>query len=140
MLGQVIQVDWNVTIQQIPVLITGAWRNENKPGVEDRVGTFVFQDVDDSFTLQVYNFVVARRTGDRSAAAFPEFSLVTLLDDIGAPAVTRWQLDGCQLFSYSGGFNQADDLITRQIPFTFRTERPLDSFVYGDSGVQITSG
>jgi hypothetical protein len=98
------------------------------------------QDVDDHWALRVYRFIVARRSGDRSAAFFPEFSIVTQIDDIGAPKKTRWQLDGCQLFTYSGGFDQATDLLTRQIPFTFRSERPLDAFEYTDAGVAITQG
>jgi hypothetical protein len=135
-LGEVIAVQWDVNVAQIPVVIAGEWRDETKPGVETRAGTFEFQDVHDKWALRVYNFIKARRSGDRSAAYFPEFSIVTKLDDIGAPAVTRWQLDGCQLFQYSGGHSQADDLITRQVPFTFRSERPLDAFVYGDNGLQ----
>lgn len=140
MRGEVQQVDWNVNVAQIPVIIAGSWRNEQKPGPEDRAGTFMIQDVDDYWALQVYNFIVARRNGDRSAAFFPEFSIVTVLDDIGAPQATRWQLDGCQLFMYSGGFDQAADLLTRQIPFSFREERPLDAFIYGDGGVQSIQG
>jgi hypothetical protein len=85
MRGEVVQVDWNVNIAQIPVVITGSWRTEQKPGGEERVGTFMVQDVDDHWALRVYRFIVARRSGDRSAAFFPEFSIVTQIDDIGAP-------------------------------------------------------
>lgn len=138
MLGEVIQVEWNVAIAQIPVVITGAWRTDHKPGGEERAGTFRVQDVHDHWALRVYRFLVARRSGDRASAAFPEFSIVTKLDDIGAPAETRWQLDGCQLFQFAGGFNQEDDLITRDIPFTFRSERPLTAFEYGDAGLTTT--
>lgn len=140
MRGEVVQVDWNVNVAQIPVVITGQWRTEQKPGGEERVGTFMIQDVDDYWALQVYDFVIARRNGDRGAAAFPEFSVVSQVDDIGAPKATRWQLDGCQLFTYSGGWDQATDLLTRQIPFTFREEIPLDAFAYTDSGIQVRQG
>lgn len=138
MRGEVTQVDWNVNITQIPVVITGSWNTEQKPGGEERVGTFMIQDLDDHWQLRVYRFIVARRTGDRSSAAFPEFSIVSKVDDIGAPRASIWQLDGCQLFTYSGGWDQATDLLTRQIPFSFRTERPIDTFEYVDSGLQIT--
>lgn len=140
MLGEVTGVEWNVNIAQIPVVVTGTWRTEQKPGAEERAGTFNLQDVDDTWSLQVWRFVRARRDGDRSAAFFPEFSVVTQIDDIGAPDVSRWQLDGCQLFSYHGGFDQGNDLETRQIPFTFRDERPLHAFEYGDSGIATTEG
>lgn len=138
MRGEIVQVDWNVNIGQIPVVISGAWRTDQKPGGEDRVGTFMVQDLDDHWSLMVYNFVVARRNGDRAAAAFPEFSIQTKLDDIGAPRATRWQLDGCVLFTYAGGFDQATDLLTRQIPFTFTSERPLDAYEYTTGGIAVT--
>lgn len=138
MRGEVQQVDWNVNITQIPVIIAGAWRTDQKPGGEERVGTFMIQDIDDHWALLVYNFIVARRNGDRSAASFPVFSVQTKLDDIGAPQATVWQLDGCQLFTYTGGFDQSVDLLTRQIPFTFTSERPLSAYEYVDSGIQTT--
>lgn len=140
MRGEVTQVDWNVNIAQIPVAISGSWRNENKPGAEDRTGTFSIQDIDDHWSLMVYNFIVARRNGDRNSAYFPEFSIQTKLDDIGAPQATIWQLDGCQLFTYTGGFDQSVDLLARSIPFSFRDETPIEAFEYTDSGVQVTNG
>lgn len=140
MLGEVVQVDWNVTIEQIPVVIAGAWRTDHKPGAEERAGSLRVQDVHDKWALRVYRFLQARKEGNRAAAFFPEFSIVTKLDDIGAPDETRWQLDGCQLFHYAGGHNQEDSLIVREIPFTFRSERPLHAYEYGDSGVTVTEG
>lgn len=137
-LGEVIAVEWNVNIQQIAVVIAGTWRNETKPGMEERAGTFRVQDVHDKWALKVWRFVRARRDGDRSAASFPEFSLVTKLDDIGAPDQTRWQLDGCQLFEYSGGHSQEDDLLIREIPFSFRDDKPLHAFEYTDDGIEVT--
>lgn len=135
MRGEVVQVDWNVNISQIPVVITGSWRTEQKPGGEERVGTFMIQDVDDAWAWQVHEFIRARRAGDRSAAFFPEFDIKTKLDDIGAPQPTVWQLVGCQLFTYSGGHDQATDLLTRQIPFTFRDEQLVQGYRYDDSGI-----
>lgn len=137
-LGEVIAVEWNVNVQQISVVIAGTWRNEMKPGVEERAGTFRVQDVHDKWALKVWRFVRARRDGDRSAAAFPEFSLVTKLDDIGAPDQTRWQLDGCTLFEYSGGHSQEDDLLIREIPFSFRDDKPLHAWEYTDDGIAVT--
>lgn len=137
-LGEVIAIEWNVNIEQIPVVIAGAWRNEQKPGMEERAGTFRFQDVHDKWALRVWRFVRARRNGDRGAAAFPEFQIITKLDDIGAPDQTRWQLDGCQLFEYSGGHSQEDALLIREVPFSFRDDKPLHAFEYTDSGIAVT--
>lgn len=140
MRGEVTQVDWNVNITQIPVIISGSWREDQKPGGEQRVGTFSIQDIDDHWALMVYNFIVARRNGDRSAAFFPQFSIQTKLDDIGAPRATVWQLDGCTLFTYTGGFDQATDLLQRQIPFSFTDEFPVSAYEYTDSGIAVTNG
>jgi hypothetical protein len=140
MRGEVVQVDWNVNIAQIPVVIAGSWSTEQKPGGEDRVGTFMIQDVDDHWALQVYEYLVARRNRDRKAAFIPFFSIVTKLDDIGAPRPSVWQLDGCQIFTFAGGHDQAVDLLTRQIPFSFRHERPIDTWEYVDAGIKITKG
>lgn len=138
MLGEVVHIEWNVAIQQIPVVIAGAWRTDHKPGGEERAGTFRVQDVHDHWALRVWRFLQARRNGDRSSATMPEFSIITKLDDIGAPDQTKWQLDGCQLFQFSGGHSQEEDLLVRDIPFTFRTERPLRAFEYSDNGVVVT--
>lgn len=140
MLGEVIDLAWNVNIAQIAVVIAGAWRHEQKPGIEERAATFRVQDVHDKWALRVWRFMRARRDGDRSAAAMPEFSFVSKIDDIGAPMPTIWQIDGCNLFQYSGGGNQDDDLIIREIPCTFRDERPIQAYEYTDGGIAVTTG
>lgn len=136
--GEVVAVEWGVEAEQIAVAIPGRWQDEAKPGAEARRGTFRYQDVDDRWRLFVYRFFQARKEGDRASAEFPEFNIITKIDDIGAPAVTRWLLEGCQLFQYDGGSSQDDDLLVRDVPFTFRDDRPLDAFVYGENGVIIT--
>ena len=88
-----------------------------KPGAEARRGTFRFQDVDDEWRRMVWGFCQARKAGNRQEAAeFPEFNVITQIDDVGAPAKTRWSLLGCTLYSYSGGFSQEDQLLVRDVP------------------------
>lgn len=140
MRGEVIALDWDVEAEQIAVLIAGGWRDETVPGAESRRGTFRFQDVDDHFALFVWRFFDARRRGDRSSAFFPEFDIIEKIDHIGSPDVTQWQLSGCQLFSYSKGFSNEDDLLTREVPFSFREDIPLRAFEYADSGIVVTEG
>ena len=137
MLGEVIAVDWDVEAEQIDVLIAGGWRNEQVPGAETRRGTLRMQDIDDRWRLEVWRFFDARRRGV-STVNVPEFDIVTKLDSPGAADITRWQLTGCQLFSYSGGYSNEDDVLTREMPFSFRDDRPLHAFEYGDSGIIIT--
>jgi hypothetical protein len=138
MRGEVVAVEWGTEAEQISVTIPGRWRNESKPGGETGTGTFRYQDLDDTWRLFVWRFFEARRRGDRSAAFFPEFDIITKLDDIGAPAVSRWVLEGCQLYRFDGGHSQDDDLLVRDVPFSYRAERPLDAFEYGDNGIAVT--
>jgi len=136
MRGEIPSVEWEVEIEQVAVQIPGKWQDEMKPGAEARRGTIRIQDVDDYWRRRVYAFLDARRRGDRNAAAqFPVFDIIVQLDDVGAEGITRWSLYNCQLFSYSGGFSQDDDILIRDVPFTFESDGPTDSFEYTDSGV-----
>jgi hypothetical protein len=141
-LGEVTAVEWNVEIEQIDVLIPGSWRNQQIPGAETRTGTFRHQDIDDRWKMQVYDYIKRRRTGDRGVRN-PTFNLIVAIDDQHSPFATRWQLTRCQLFSYSGGYSQEDDLITREIPFSFQDDQPLEAFVYAStppSGDDLLAG
>lgn len=136
MRGEIQGCTWGVEVEQIPVPIPGKWQDDTKPGAEARRGTFRYSDVDDHWRLYVYRWLLARKQGDRATAAqFPEFTIVTMIDDIGAPAKTRWAIRDCQLFNYDGGFNQEDALLMRDVPFTFRDDEPLDAFEYVPGGV-----
>lgn len=137
MLGEVTAVDWDVELEQIDVLIPGSWRNEQIAGAETRRGTYRHQDVDDRFKLEVWRYIDARRRGDRTAT-IPNFNLVTKIDDTNAPDYTQWALIGCQLFSYSGGYSNEDDLLNREVPFTFQDDKPLHAFEYAESGIIVT--
>lgn len=142
MQGEVVGLEWNVAIEQIPVVIAGKWSTATKPGGEERAGTFRFQDLHDKWALRIWRFVRARRNGDPGTAQMPVFDLITKLSDIGSPGVTRWQLDDCMLFEYSGGFSADDQLLMREVPFTFEDESPLDSFEWkpGSTEPSIYSG
>lgn len=136
MLGECSSIEWSVEVEQIAVPIPGAWQDGLKPGAEARRGTMRLDDVDDRWRRFVWSFLQARQRGDRSTAAeFPTFNLVTQIDDIGAPAKTRWALRDCQLFSYAGGFSQQDQYLQRDIAFSFEDDGPLDSFEYAEGGV-----
>lgn len=138
MRGEVVGVEWGREAEQIAVSIPGTWQDESKPGAETARGTFRYHDVDDKWRLFVWNFFDRRRRGDRSAAVFPEFDIITKVDDIGAPRPSIWVLIGCTFFSYDGGHSQDDDLLVRDVAFNYREDRPLDAFEYGDSGLIVT--
>lgn len=137
-LGEVSAIEATVAVAQIEVPIPGTYRTENKPGVETRSGNFTVQKMDSRWQLEIWRFLEARRAGDHSAAAFPEFSLTIKLDDIGAFDVEKWQLDGVQLFTYDLGFSIADELINRTVPFSYRADRPIHGFEITDGDPAIT--
>jgi hypothetical protein len=136
--GEVVSVEWGVEAEQIAVSIPGTWQDESKPGAEARRGTFRYHDLDDRWRLFVWRFFQARKRGDRASATFPKFDIITKLDDIGAPMATRWVLRDCQFFQYDGGHGQDDDLLVRDVPFTFRDDEPLEAFEYGSNGIIVT--
>jgi hypothetical protein len=137
--GEVVGLEWGRETEQIAVSIPGTWQDEAKPGAETARGTFRYHDVDDRWRLFVWRFLDARRRGDRNAATFPEFDIITKIDDIGAPRASVWTLLGCQFFSFDGGHSQDDDLLVRDVAFTYREERPLDAFEYGPNGLILTA-
>lgn len=136
--GEIVAVEWGVEAEQVAVAMPGRWQDGAKPGGEARRGTFRYQDVDDRWRLFVYRFFKARKEGDRTSAQFPEFNIITKIDDIGAPMPTRWLLEKCVLFQYDGGSSQDDDLLVRDVPFVFDDDRPLDAYEYGDNGIVVT--
>lgn len=139
MLGEVTSIEWSVEVEQIAIPIPGSWQDGLKPGAEARRGTMRIDDVDDKWRRYVWEFLEARKRGDRATAAeFPSFNIITQIDDIGAPAKTRWALRDCQLFSYSGGFSQQDQYLQRDVAFSFESDAPIDSFVYGEGGTAVT--
>lgn len=138
MRGEIVNVEWGGEAEQIAVSIPGTFSDQMKPGAEAYRGQFRYHDVDDHWRLFMWRFFEARRNGDRSAAQFPTFDIVTKLDDVGAPMASRWALIGCQLFQYDGGSGQDDDLLVRDVPITFEYAKPLDAFEYGDDGIIVT--
>lgn len=141
MLGEVTSIEWSVEVEQIAVPIPGTWQDGLKPGAEARRGTMRIDDVDDKWRRYVWQFLQARARGDRATAAeFPSFNIITQIDDIGAPAKTRWALRDCQLFSYSGGFSQQDQYLQRDIAFSFESDAPIDSFEYAEGGAVTYQG
>lgn len=136
MRGEIVNIEWGLEIEQIPIAIPGSFQDEMKPGGETRRAQFRYSDVDSTWRLFVKGFLDARRRGDRLAAAgFPEFNVVTVLDDIGAPLPERWVLEGCQLYNLDGGFGQDVGELLRDVPMWYRNERAIDAFSYQDSGV-----
>lgn len=133
-LGEVIAVDWDVEAEQVDVLIGGTWRTEQIPGAETRRGTMRMQDVDDRWKYEVWSFFEERRQGNFSAQV-PVFNLVTKLQ--GGAVETLWQLTGCQLFGYSGGYSNEDDLLSRELAFSFQSDRPTKAFAYGAGGIVV---
>jgi hypothetical protein len=56
------------------------------------------------------------------------FQLVLQYDDPDALGKEQWQLNGCLLWRLPFGFSITDDLVDREIPFTWETEQPIYAF------------
>lgn len=138
--GEIVNIEWGRDVEQTPIPIPGTYQNELKPGEETPRMSFNYHDVDDRWRLFVWRYLEARRNGDRGAAGFPEFDIITKINDIGAPMASVWVLEGCQIFGYDGGHGQDEALLTRAVQGTYRRDRPLEAFEYGPAGVIVTRG
>lgn len=132
-LGTVTAVTWTVSSEQISVPIPGQWRTHMIAGAETRSGTMRYQDVDDRWRMVLYNFFSARDQDIPKQP--PRFDLLTVLtggplDASGASVNSEWVLEGCRIYGYDGGFSSTDDVIERELTFTFENERPQNAFQY----------
>lgn len=134
LISEMVEVVSNVEIGRIAVPLVGSMREGHKQGRETREGTMNVQKIDTSWELKVYRLLSQtvedrRAARDGAAAKFdPSFSIILKLDDPEALGVERWQLDGCRIWRLPLGFSIADELIQREYPITWESERPLTAF------------
>jgi|1186.fasta_scaffold21242_2 hypothetical protein len=133
LLAEVVEVTVAVEINRIEVPLTGSTKQGYKPGRETREGTINVQKIDSAWELEVYNFLsqsLADRRALRGSAggALRPFSLLLEYDDPDALGYEAWQLDGCLLWRMQLGFAITDDIVNREFPLTWETERPVSAF------------
>lgn len=138
-LGEVVQIELTVELEQIAVPIPGSFQDGVIPGGHSLRGTFRHQDLHDRWALMILDFIAARISGDPSTAVLPVFSLTTKLAQVGLP-ITRYGLYDCEIFQAELGFGMEEDLLVRDVPFSCDRAVLLEGFVYSPNGqIQIVT-
>lgn len=135
LLTDVVQVTATVQRGRIEVPLVGQEVVGYKPGRRSQEGSIVFQKVDTSWELQVYNAITqdiedlrAARDAGSYGTLDGTFDLLLKHDDPHAYGKEVWQLSGCQIWQLDLGINVADDFIQRELPMTFQEAKPLKTF------------
>jgi hypothetical protein len=144
LLAEVVEVQAAIEVNRIDVPLVGQTKGGYKPGRETREGTIIIQHIDDTWELEIYNFLsqglAARRAARGTAAgALRPFSLMLEFDDPDALGYEAWQLDGCLIWRLPLGFSITDDIVNREFPLTWESERPLSAFSR-NGGINTASG
>jgi hypothetical protein len=135
LLSDVIEVSGTVEVARIDVPLVGTTRNGSKLGRETREGTIRHHQMDDAWNLELYGYFsqsleerrAARDAGNGAGATLRPFEILLKLDDPDV-GVSAWRLEGVLITRMNLGFSISDDLIEREIPMTWDTERPVDAF------------
>lgn len=134
LISEMVEVVAAVELGRINVPLVGTMRDGHKIGPESREGTMRVQKVDSDWELKVYDLLSQgtqkrRDARDGKVAKFnPEFSIILKLDDPDALGIEKWQLEGVRIWRLPLGFNINDELVEREYPITWETERPLAAF------------
>jgi hypothetical protein len=142
--ADIIEASGAVEIGRIDVPLVGQTRLGHKPGRETREGTIRTQKRDAMWEIEVYQFLSQslddlRDARDKGQPRLRPFSLILEYDDPYALGRERWQLDGVMIWRMPIGFSLGDDMVEREFPITWETERPLEAFRkdVGPGGVAI---
>lgn len=138
-LGNVTAVTWSVAAEQIAVPIPGDWKTHAVAGTETRTGTLRYQDVDDGWRHLLHAWFKSRSADLPSQP--PKFDITTTLtgavqvNDQGVVSAmnSNWVLLGCQIYGYDGGFSVTEDVLEREVQFTFDEELMQNGFYYDRS-------
>ena len=134
LLSEVVEVVTAVELGRIAVPLVGSMREGHKQGRETREGTMRVQKIDTKWEMKVWKqlsqSVEQRRAArdGRGTRFDPEFTIVVKIDDPEALGVERWSMENCRIWRLPLGFNIGDELLEREYPITWETERPLTAF------------
>jgi hypothetical protein len=133
LLVEMVEVSAPLEIGRIAVPLVGSQDEGHKQGRNTREGTLSVQKIDSAWELLVYSYssktVEERRALRDAGTPFdPSFNIVIKYDDPEALGFERWQIEGVRLWRLTLGFNISDELVQREYPITWETERPLDAF------------
>lgn len=141
MLAEVVDVTAAVEINRVEVPIVGATRNGTKPGRETREGTMRIQKIDAKWEHEIWSFMSAGLDERRALRDDPtntrpsrNFDLHLKQDDPDALGMEEWVLFDCQIWRLPLGIAIADDVIEREFPITWESEKPLAAFIAQRAG------
>lgn len=140
-LAEAVEVTGAVEVNRIEVPLVGQTKTGYKPGRETREGTLNIQKIDMRWELEIFQFLNSSLASRRQARGTPQATLRTFdlkieIDDPEA-GYEAWQLENCQIWRLPLGFSVTDDIINREFPFTWESERPLAGFVYNAAGTAV---
>jgi len=128
-----VEVGGATDIQRIDMPMVGRTRVGYKPGRESSEGTLRIQKFDAMWEMFVYKFLsqsLAERRQQRGTqyATNRIFNLKIQYDDPESRGKEVWQLNGCQIWRMSVGFNIADEGVEREYPLTWEEATPIETF------------
>lgn len=140
-LAEAVEVSGNVAINRIEVPLVGQTKTGYKPGRETREGTLNIQKIDLRWELEIYGFLSTSLAARRAARGTPGATLRTfdlkIEHDDPEAGYEAWQVENCQIWQLPIGFSISDDIVNREFPLTWESERPLAGFVYNAQGVAV---
>jgi hypothetical protein len=140
--AEIVALEATIEVARVTVPLVGSQQEGYKRGRQTREGTMRVQKIDSKWERRMWNFIglspqEKRRIRDTGSATVngqtitdfdPAFSVTVWLDDPEALGSETWQLDGCRIWRLPLGFDQNDEIIIREYPFTFEAEKPIRAF------------
>lgn len=128
-----VEVSGSTEIQRIDIPLVGRTRMGRKAGRESSEGTLRVQKIDTSWELFVHSFLSQSLQQRRAARGTPNatlrsFDLKVQYDDPETGGKEVWQLEGCQIWRMTLGFNITDEAVEREYPLTWEEARPIETF------------
>lgn len=133
-LAEVVEVTATVEVNRIEVPLVGQLNQGYKPGRVSREGSIRIQEMDDAWRMEVWEFLNMsisdrRKRRDANDPVLKPFTIVLEMDDPDALGLSQWALDGCLVtWRMQMGFSITDDILDREYPLTWTSERPVEAF------------
>lgn len=129
-----IEVSGAEDIQRIDVPLVGRTRVGYKAGRESAEGTLRVQKFDSSWELFIQDFLSISLAERRARRGTPQaklrtFDLKVQYDDPDTGGKEVWQLEGCQIWRRTLGFDIGAEIVEREYPLTWEQARPLETYV-----------
>jgi hypothetical protein len=133
LLSEVVEVSGAIEINRVDMPLVGRTSSGYKPGRETREGTIRLQKIDTKWEKRVYDYLsqgLDQRRANRDAGKpnLRPFTIQFEYDDPDALGIEKWQLNGCMIWRLPLGFAITDDVVEREYPLTWESEKPVYAF------------